>query len=342
MRVLEIGSGGYNAALIATLIGPDGQITTVDIDADVVDRARQCLVGTGYPQVNVVLADAEGGVPEHAPYDRVIVTAGAWDIPPAWSDQLAEGGMIVVPLRMRGLTRSVAFARDGGRLVSRGYQLCGFVPMQGAGANAERLILLDREDVGLRVDGAHQLDADRLREALHSPRVERGSGVEVGGFEPFDELDLWLATAVDDFGLLVAKKTAIDSGLVAASARMGAKTIVTGGAFAYRASRATSEDRTSFEFVVYAHGPDAEQLADQYVELIQTWDRDHRYGPGARIEAYPAATPDSDLPAGRVIDKKHRKVLSPGRWRSRPDPATRPPERSPTRKGQTRMTVHIY
>jgi len=309
MRILEIGSGGYNAALIAELVGAEGEVITVDIDPDVVDRARVCLAEAGYPWVNVMLADAEGGVPDHAPYDRIIVTAGAWDIPPAWSDQLADGGLFVVPLRLRGLTRSVAFERDDERLVSRGYRLCGFVPMQGAGANRERLILLHGEEVGLRVDGEHQVDADRLREALAEPRVERWSGVEVGGFEPFDELDLWLATVVDEFGLLAAKKTAIDSGLVAASTRMGAKTVVAGGTFAYRASRPTSTARTTFEFGVYAHGPDAESLADEYVDLIRTWDRDHRRGREARIEVYPAGTPDADIPEGRVIDKKHTRVV---------------------------------
>ncbi|MGH3828764.1 MAG: methyltransferase, FxLD system [Pseudonocardiaceae bacterium] len=125
MRVLEIGSGGYNAALIAELVGEEGQVTTVDIDPDVVDRARRCLAAAGYRRVTVVLADAEGGVPDYAPYDRIIVTAGVWDIPPAWSDQLAEGGRLVVPLRMRGLTRSIVFERDGGHLASRSYELCG-------------------------------------------------------------------------------------------------------------------------------------------------------------------------------------------------------------------------
>lgn len=309
MRVLEIGSGGYNAALIAELVGPGGEVTTVDIDPDVVDRARRCLADAGYPQVNVVLADAEGGVPEHAPYDRIMVTAGAWDIPPAWSGHLSRDGRLVVPLRMRGLTRSVVFEHDSGRLVSRDHQLCGFVPMQGAGAYEERLVPLHGEEVGLLIDGNQPVDADGLRDALSAPRVEQGSGVQVGGFEPFDGLDLWLATALDGFGLLTAKKTAIDRGLVAASTRMGAKTAVAGGSFAYRASRPTSGDRTSFEFVVYAHGPDAGSLAAQYAELIRTWDRVHRHGPAARIEVYPARASDGELPPGRVIDKKHTRVV---------------------------------
>ncbi|MGQ0773729.1 MAG: methyltransferase, FxLD system [Pseudonocardiales bacterium] len=316
MRVLEIGSGGYNAALIAELVGESGQVTTVDIDPDIVDRAQDCLAAAGYNQVNMVVADAEGGVPDYAPYDRVIVTVAAWDTPPAWLDQLAADGRIVVPLRMRALTRSVAFERDRDHLVSRGYHLCGFVPMQGAGAHTELLVSLNGDEVGLRIDGKQPVDVDRLREALFAPRVERWSGVELGGVEPIDNLDLWLATVVDDFGLLTATKDAIDSGLVAKSTRVGAKTIMAGSTFAYRASaRPVDLDRTRFELGVYAHGPEAEALAKEYVELIQTWDRDHRAGPGARIEVYPARTPDAELPLGRVVDKKHTRVVIfwPGR-----------------------------
>jgi protein-L-isoaspartate(D-aspartate) O-methyltransferase len=309
MRVLEIGSGGYNAALIAELVGPAGEVTTVDIDPFVVDRASVFLAEAGYERVRVLLADAEAGVPEHAPFDRIIVTAGAWDIPPAWTEQLAEDGVLVVPLRMRGLTRSVALVREHGRLVSQGYELCGFVPIQGFGASAERLVLLHGEDIALRLDSEQTVDAEALRAALSSPRVVRSSGVEVGGFESFDELDLFLATVLEDFGLLVATPAAIESGLVERSARMGAKTALAGGSFAYRASQATSQERTSFEFVVYGHGPDAGDVADRYVALIREWDRVHRHGSAARIEVFPAGTPDAEIGEGRLIDKKHTRVL---------------------------------
>lgn len=87
---------------MAELVGSEGTVTTVDIDPEVTDRACSLLGEAGYSRVNVVLADAETGVAEHAPYDRIIVTAGAWDIPPVWVEQLADGGRIVVPLRMRG------------------------------------------------------------------------------------------------------------------------------------------------------------------------------------------------------------------------------------------------
>ena len=121
MNVLEIGSGGYNAALIAEIVGPSGSVTTVDIDADVVDRARAGLSRAGYEHVKVVLADAEHGVPQNAPYDRIIVTVGAWDIPPAWLDQLTPDGRIVVPLRFSAITRLISFDRtaDGEQLPAR-------------------------------------------------------------------------------------------------------------------------------------------------------------------------------------------------------------------------------
>jgi protein-L-isoaspartate(D-aspartate) O-methyltransferase len=129
------------------------------------------------------------------------------------------------------------------------------------------------------------------------------------GFEPFDELDIWTTTAADEFALLVAKAGAIESGLVARSARMGAKTLLGDDSFAYRASGPTSTQRTLFEFVAYGHGPQGERLADEHVELIRTWDQVHRNGPGARIEVFPAGIADDQLPAGRVIEKHRTRVV---------------------------------
>ncbi|WP_257033863.1 hypothetical protein [Streptomyces sp. Ag109_G2-15] len=58
-RVLEIGSGGYNAALIAELVGPTGHVTTVDIDPDITDRATRLLAAPGYDRVRALTADAD-------------------------------------------------------------------------------------------------------------------------------------------------------------------------------------------------------------------------------------------------------------------------------------------
>ena len=108
MRVLEIGSGGYNAALLREVVGDDGQVVTVDIDPEVTDRATRCLAAAGYDDVEVITADAEYPLTPARTFDAIIVTVGAWDIPPAWSSQLAPEGRLVVPLRTHGITRSWA------------------------------------------------------------------------------------------------------------------------------------------------------------------------------------------------------------------------------------------
>ena len=151
MKVLEIGSGGVNAAYLQELVGPDGEVTTVDIDRDIIDRARLCLDDAGYTRVKTVVADGEGCVPNGGPYDRIIVTAAAWDIPPSWISGLTEKGRLVVPLTVCGTTRSIAFDRDGDGLLSRSYGLAHFVPMQGEGAAEERKAML-RDGVALQTD----------------------------------------------------------------------------------------------------------------------------------------------------------------------------------------------
>jgi protein-L-isoaspartate(D-aspartate) O-methyltransferase len=308
MRALEIGSGGYNAALMRELVGPDGQVTTVDIDSDVVDRARACLTEAGYTDVHVVLADAEVGVQEHAPYDRIIVTVGVWDLPPAWTDQLAPGGRLVVPLRMRGLGRTISFDLTGDHLVSRDHAMAGFVSVQGAGEHNERLVLLHGEDVGLRIDEeGHAVDAEGLSTSLLKPRVEAWTGVRFAGAEPFDGLFLWLATVFDDFCLISRQRTDAARALIDPASPNATPTILRGHSFAYLTFREVAAD--SFEFGAYAHGPDAADLAEKMAEQIRVWDGEHRHGPGAQIAVYPAGTPDAQLPRGRIIDKRHTRVL---------------------------------
>nr|BFD93823.1 hypothetical protein KitaXyl93_51830 [Kitasatospora sp. Xyl93] len=310
-NVLEIGSGGMFAAYLAELVAPDGAVTTMDIDPEITGRARRLLNFAGYEHVRVITADGAFGVPERAPFDLVVVTVGAPDVPPAWVEQLAPGGRIVVPLRLRGLMRSVVLVREDDHLVSTGYELCGFVPMQGLEENRERLVLLHEvpgEEVGLRLDDGDQVDVEALRAALASPRQEVWSGVTVGGEEPIDDLDLWLATALVGHTRLTATPAARDKGIVASASPLGVATVVVGGTLAYRTVRPTDETRARFELGAYGHGPAAAAIAAHLVREIRVWDQEHRSGPGARFEVHPAGTPDDRLPAGRVVDKTHTRI----------------------------------
>jgi protein-L-isoaspartate(D-aspartate) O-methyltransferase len=308
MRCLEIGSGGYNAALMAELVGEAGEVTTVDIDPDVTERARRCLVAAGYHHVRVVLADAEAGVADHAPYDRIIVTAGAWDIPPAWVAQLSAAGRLIVPLRMRGLGRSVVLDRVGDQLISREHMMAGFVPFQGEGRWRERLVLLHGEDVGLRIDESPPIDDGGLREALASQRAEAWSGVQFGGMEPFDDLFLWLVTRSSAVCLLTRKGTDAARALVDPASPIGTPTIVARRSFAYLTFREVDPRTSTHEFGAIAHGPGAQSLAEEMSEHVRLWDRDHRHGPAALITVHPAGTPDGQLGDGHVIDKRHTRI----------------------------------
>ncbi|MFE0683460.1 methyltransferase, FxLD system [Streptomyces sp. NPDC058961] len=310
MRVAEIGSGGVNAAMLAELVGEDGEVVTGDIDLFVTDRARRFLDATGYARVRVVTADGEDGFPGHAPLDRLLVTVGSWDIPPAWMDQLADHGRLVVPLRMRGLTRSVAFDKEDGHLVSRSAEICGFVTMQGAGAHKERLLLLRGKEIGLRFDDDWGADPEALNGALDTGRAEVWSGVTVGRGETFGGLQMWLATAVDGFCQL-SVDAKLDTGLVAPQNRIACPAVVEGGSFAYLTVNRTEDvpGEPVFEFGAHGFGPDGPAVAGRFAEQIRIWDRDYRHGPDPVIYAYPAATPEEDLPQGRVIPKRHVRVV---------------------------------
>ncbi|OZV73087.1 methyltransferase, FxLD system [Micromonospora echinospora] len=301
MRVLEIGSGGYNAALIAELVGPQGAVTSVDIDPEIVARARACLQTAGYDRVRVVQADAEYGVPEQAPYDRIIVTVGAWDIPPAWIAQLSEHGRIVVPLRFAGLSRCVAFDLAEGRLVSHSYCLGGFVPMQGAGTYSETLVPINGEAT-LRMDGPDPgFDVPALRKAVHAPRIERWSGA---AFDMPDELELFVVTSASHVPFLYASQQLVDQGVFSPAVIYGTAAVVEGGSFAYRTKR-ENEGLGGWESGVYAYGPQAEAVADRYVGLLRRWAADFRRRGAARIEYLPTS---AGVPDGWYVPKRHGAV----------------------------------
>ncbi|MFI0484345.1 methyltransferase, FxLD system [Actinomadura sp. 9N215] len=303
MRVLEIGSGGYNAALIAELVGDDGAVVSVDIDPQIADRARACLNSVGYERVKVVVGDAEHGVPGEDAFDRIIVTAGAWDIPPAWRTQLAPAGRLVVPLRLKGITRSIAFETEGEELTSVSYRLSGFVPMQGDGQHHERVYPVgDHGSWGLRTDDdTFDIAASELRAALERPRLEQPSGTV---FDLPDELELFLLASHPQMMMLHARPTLIEQRAFAASAGRGVPALVRGGSFAYRTKRENA-DVGGFETVVIAHGPAAEQVAAEYLGLLRCWARDHRRRGAATIRYIPVG---HLAPTDGAISKRHGTV----------------------------------
>lgn len=95
-RVLEVGTGsGYQAAVLSHLAR---EVVSVERYRTLAEEARARLKALGYENVDIVVGDGFAGVPDRAPYDRIIVTAAAETIPEALLDQLADGGIMILPL----------------------------------------------------------------------------------------------------------------------------------------------------------------------------------------------------------------------------------------------------
>ena len=123
LRVLEIGTGtGYNAALLATIVGPRrGAVTSIEVQADVANTATAALDAAGYP-VSVVVGDAmQAGLVE-GPFDRIVLTASAERVETWWRDCLVDGGLLELPLWLPGPAEGeqavVTLRREGERLRS--------------------------------------------------------------------------------------------------------------------------------------------------------------------------------------------------------------------------------
>ena len=194
-RVLEIGAGtGYNAALIAHIVGQGGRVVTIDIDDDLTLLARQHLAAAGVDRVDVRCADGGYGYPEGAPYDRIILTASAWDIAPAWFDQLSLGGRLVLPLSLRQVQQSVAFERQHDHLESVAVADCGFMPLRGAFAGPQRVVPLGQSPGPfIAVDDDRPIDPSALLDALKTTPVQVAIGITATVEEACGSLSLWLA-----------------------------------------------------------------------------------------------------------------------------------------------------
>jgi len=195
-KVLEIGTGsGYNAALLGQLVDRGGRVVTIDIDEELVHAAADRLRAAGVPWVEAHAGDGGLGWPAGGPYERIIVTAAAWDIPRAWRDQLVHGGRIVTPLMIRGGQACVAFERVENHLDSVSMGDCSFMSMRGAFGDPGRPLALGPRAGFYAVipnpDGP-RVSAGELYGWLTDAPRELESGVSATPTELW-ELEQWLA-----------------------------------------------------------------------------------------------------------------------------------------------------
>ncbi|WP_405803399.1 methyltransferase, FxLD system [Streptomyces sp. NBC_01187] len=307
MKVLELGAGtGFNAGLLGHLVGEQGHVTTIDVDDDIAEGARTGLKAAGLDNVTVILGDGAQGYADNAPYDRIVATVGAHAVPHAWLDQLAPGGRLLSPLRLRGsVSRSIAFERDAeGRWRSVGSEMNTFMPLRRGIADDPRVFVPLTEDgsVTLVTNGDQAVDADALTDVLNQPRAEAWTGVTLRGPESPEWLELWLTCALPNgLSRMPAKREAIDSGLLtnpyASSTATFEKSTLT--YLTRRKADHTAEDGASlYEFGVVGHGPDADQLTERVTEAVRTWNSDFR-DRNVVFEIQPLDAPSPEQKPGR-------------------------------------------
>ena len=301
-RVFEAGAGtGWNAALLATLAGPGGHVSTIDIDPEITAQAAASLERAGFTSAHVATGDAAFGVPENAPYDRAIITIGSLDVPPAWFGQLRPGGRLVVPLRWRGQTQSVALVLgEDGLLRSDAVFLCGFVPM--IGQDWERSAAIDSHDlVRLYWDADQDISPGLLSGVLDGPKTRLDSGVTVGPEESLDPI--WLrATATDPAVCRIsAEPAAVGSGLCTPVVRSRTLALAEGDSIAYLAAQRLEAPGRGARLGAIGHGPKGVGLAERLCRHIGTWSADRAAKPSITI--YPDSAPQAA--AAQVIRREH-------------------------------------
>jgi protein-L-isoaspartate(D-aspartate) O-methyltransferase len=305
-NVLELGAGtGYNAGLLGHLAGPFGHVTTIDVDDDLVINARSHLAAAGIGNVTVLRSDGALGYPDAAPYDRIIATVGAHGVPTAWLDQLALGGRLVVPQRLRGsVSRSISYENHDGNWVSVGSEMNTFMPLRkGIADDDRRLIALAANgSVRLQTNSEQAIDAAALAGVIDQPSTVIWSEVYYQAMESPEWMELWLTcTMPGGLNRMPFSAEAVGN-LLLDDPYPSSTAVVDKGALTYLvrrlSDRRTPEGAKLWEFGVVGHGPSSDDLAERVRESMRTWDHDYR-GCEARFELKARGAAPTESDAGR-------------------------------------------
>lgn len=301
-RVLEIGAGtGYNAALLHALVGAGGRVVTVDIDADSVARARMALDRAGAGAVEVVCADGALGVDDGAPWDRIVVATGPSDIAPAWREQLAPGGLLVVPLRWRGIWRGLVLRKAGETLVAESIEQYGFIPMQGLLAGEREVDLAGDGRLRLAVDADHPARGGEFPRLLErEPRIS-WTGIRLGRSE--DEQHLWtrIACAEPLAGRYSCRADGTDSALLHPLPRAWTLLLADPATsmIAYLVARPIADSPSAVELGIAVQGSGQTGLGERLAGHLRAWDAARTLPPD--VVVVPSGARDDLVPPGAVI-----------------------------------------
>lgn len=337
--VLEIGAGtGYNAALLAELVGIHGQVVSVDLDPVIVDEARRNVTTLWHehPALNLgviefVAGDGIAGYPPLAPYDRIILSVGAWDIAPAWIEQLAPDGRLVAPLWFRGIQRTLGLERPTRAasphplLVSTSTTMCGFMRLRGPLAGPEGYVAIPGptdfdHSVIMTLDDPATVNVADVARQLDRPGARITTPLTLSRRDVWGGAGLWLALHDERFCQLSEVPgdappripvvfrdglTRLTVGLIGPD---GSLALLDLSPPATTGDEDGAPDGASTQCAasVQPYGPQGEALAREMVTHLEAWQQAHR--PDDRhffVEVFPLDAP---------IEGDTRRVVWTKRW----------------------------
>jgi protein-L-isoaspartate(D-aspartate) O-methyltransferase len=324
-HVLEIGAGtGYNAALIAHMVGPAGRVYAVDIDEEIVTLARRNLTSARCRNVTVLHGDGALGYSARAPYERIVLTVGATDIAPAWRRDLRQGGRLLLPLSIRAnMHKAIAFDYENDSLISASIVDCGFMPLRGPFAGPERAVTVGPSP-GVDVSCSTSCGSTprEAYEFLTSPGTELRTGLFVSPDAVGGGLGFWLCVAESEVCTISAPPRFIHRGSVpcvfgfAGSSPAG----LTIGILSRRGLAVLSRPKplpTSFarylspepfQLCVRMYGPSGPAIGRRLLAQLNDWAAAGRPSTtDFRIIAFPSA--NTDWQSGDMVVRKPHSTL---------------------------------
>jgi protein-L-isoaspartate(D-aspartate) O-methyltransferase len=254
------------------------------------------------------------------------VTAGAWDISPAWLDQLSPGGRLVLPLSVRGIQLSVGLERGEGCWVATSAFRCGFVRMAGAFADPEPFRPLGLSPgLYVQADDGRQVDPAALAAALGAPALDVGAGLRARSRDELADLDLWLTLTQPGLTRLTIMETTASRAEVGPLLPFGGLTGDEGGLgivglAGVRPPRGTPStasrpglDQRAYpgEIVLRGYGPAGPTLAGYLARQVSAWDKLDRPGTaGLALTVWPGESELTQSEDQIVLRRPHVRLAA--------------------------------
>ena len=336
-RVLEIGAGtGYNAALMAHLVGATGEVVTIEIDEDIVQDARAHLLAAGIENVQVICSDGSTGWAERAPYDALILTVSSADIAPAWREQLQPGGRLILPLQLTLFDSKLAssplpsdqfllsFQWTGKVFEGLDCRLCTFIPLRGDLAPSESKTCRNGPEASLSALLANDIDAPGIFQVLRGPGQDEETAVHLS-FLDMSGLRTWLALREPRFCEIYVQE-GTNAGEIPVQLRKDATFAAAIGLCEPQAccllmlqeekSEQAKDSKRPFNLIIRQFGA-ARELAEQLRTQVIAWDQAGRpfiwntegRMKDLRVRAWPTEAFSPPHPLECVITRKHTRFV---------------------------------